>query len=340
MSNLPWKKATGPSAGLVKQHYIKARKEELARRNPDLERRVAEVLINHDSLRHLKLKMKGNKWSSELTKVYTRINSALQSRELTINFEADKWFTTENTYDSYAQMYERSMGADGGKYLTGDTKNPADRRARADDTVTFPDAWNKPATPPVRGLRPGLQRGQRLVNQMAFGKQAAVSGFEEKDKVKSKNPYFNPKTKQVFAALNYGRRAHGSSMDYGDCQLVLHDRFKTNAFYYGADTFAIEAQGKDTNTQCAYGMLAAVIADAHVSMQNDIIKSCYFGTILDDNVKGGFAASYLLEAHLFEPLTFTGNIAAIKLDSRYMGSKLITNAHKFATKHKARLMYV
>jgi hypothetical protein len=339
MSNLPWTKATGPSAGLVKQHFIKARQEELARRNPGLQHKVAEVLINHNSLKHLKLKMKGDKWSSALTKVYGRINKALQSRELTINFEADNWFTTENTYEGYAQMYERSMGPGGAKFLTGDIKNPANTRARVDDKVTLPASWQTQAAPAVRGLRPGVQRGQRLVNQMQFGKQGAVAGFEAKDKVESKNPYFNPKTKQVFAALNYGQRKHGSSMIYGDCQLILHDRFKANAFYYGRDTFTLEAWGKDTGAQCAYGMLAAVIADAHTDMQGDIIKSCYFGTVLGDNSEGSTAESYLLEAHLFEPLTFSGNIKAIKLASKYMGSRLITNAHKFATKHGAKLMY-
>ena len=48
------------------------------------------------------LKSKGDEW----LKAYKQINRSLQSANLTINFKADRWFTTENKFESYAQQYQ------------------------------------------------------------------------------------------------------------------------------------------------------------------------------------------------------------------------------------------
>lgn len=137
---------------------------------------------------------------------------------------------------------------------------------RVNDAVTFPAAWAAQAAPVQRGLRPGQQSGARIQNQMAFGQQTAVTKkvpnipmFGEGDVdqlvgVESANPYFNPKRKQIFAALNYGRRPHGSSLQYGNCHLVLNPGLKVNAPYCGADTFFLNQQ--DTSAQMPYQMLA------------------------------------------------------------------------------------
>ena len=178
-----------------------------------------------------------------------------------------------------------------------------------------------------------------MARQMQFGNHHVLAGAPDTDTIESENRYFNPKTKQVFAALNYGRRPHGCSMEYGDCQLVLHDRFKANALYYGRDTFFI---GAGTESQCAFGMLAAIIAYAHPKMVDDVINSCYFSQSLGDNVKSSWSGDFLLEAHLFEPLTFQGNISSVKLHSRFQGSgsDIVKYASMFANKHGAELCYV
>lgn len=343
MSNL-WKAVTGPSAGLVQQHFVQARQSALKARNPELENQVAKVLTEHPSLKHLKLK--GDQW----LEVYRKINRNLQAAELTINFKAESWFSTENHYPSYTQMYERSVGADGKLLLKSDKLNPADVRARVDDAVTFPQAWSAPAAAPQRGLRPGVQSGQRIQAQMQFGAQkrheqkAAPAGglFDDGSAtelvgVESRNPHFNPKTKQVFAALNYGRRPHGSSTQYGDCFLVLHPRFKVNALYFGGDTFILEALKRLSQTP--YGMLASIVAHAQPRMVNDIIASCYHDRALDDVTKLD-SPDLLMEAHIFSALPFENNLAEVCLPLRYQGTVIGRNAATFVRKHGSKLRWV
>lgn len=335
-----WQKVTGPSAGLVQQHYTAARADDLKRRNPALEQQLAKVLTEHPALAHLKLK--GDKW----LEVYRTINRSLQAADLTINFKAASWFTTENLYDSYTQMYERS-----GKTLMSDALNPADVRARVDDAVTFPAAWSAGAPPAQRGLRPGQQSGQRIQNQMAFGQQTRVTakvkanpmfGDGEVDSlvgVQSANPYFNPKTKQIFAALNYGRRPHGSSLQYGNCHLVLNPGLKVNALYYGTDTFFLGKQ--DTSAQMPYQMLAGVLSYAKPNMVTAIIQSCFQGARLSDltgSTIGGEAL--LLEGHVFGALPFKNNIAEVCMPVEHKGTDIGKNAIKFAAKHGAKLIWV
>ena len=108
MTNL-WKAVTGPSAGVVQQHFVKARLEDLRRRNPDLEKKVEKILSEHPLLASLKLGKSG-KW----TEAYSTINSNLKAAELTINLNPESWFSTENKYETYAQTYERGdTAADG-----------------------------------------------------------------------------------------------------------------------------------------------------------------------------------------------------------------------------------
>ena len=337
-TTLIWQKATGPSSGYVKEHFVQARKQELHRKDQALQDKVANILINHPSFARKKIKLKTNSdWPKDLHKIYNKISDNLRSRELTINFDADRWFTTENKYDSYTQIYERSGGGSG-NFLVGDKQNPAHMRAKIDDVVTIPQTWTSGSTSTSRGLNPGHSKN-RIAQKMQFGNQGTVGSESTNDKVKSLNPHFDPKTKQVFAALNYGRRKYGSSMEYGDAHLVLHNRFKTNALYFGRDTFYLGTNG--TDSQCTYNTLGAVIAHAHPKMVDDIINSCYIDVVLADN-KGGSACDFLLEAHLFDDLTFKGNIAEIRLPSRYMGSGsgVVSNALKFADKHNTVLRYV
>ena len=155
--------------------------------------------------------------------------------------------------------------------------------------------------------------------------------------VESLNKQFNPKTKQVFAALNYGRREHGSSTQYGDCYLVLHDRLKVNALYFGGDTFILEAQGRLDQTP--YGMLGAVIAHAHPCLVTAIIDSCYQGRTLTD-CSSAEMTDLLLEAHVFSALPFSNNLVYVCLPSRYRGSVIGTNADKFAKKHGAKVRWL
>ena len=77
MATSLWQRVTGPSAGLVQQHYTAARADDLKRRNPALEQQLAKVLSEHSALAHLKLK--GDKY----LEVYRTNNRGLQAADLT-----------------------------------------------------------------------------------------------------------------------------------------------------------------------------------------------------------------------------------------------------------------
>jgi hypothetical protein len=133
--------------------------------------------------------------------------------------------------------------------------------------------------------------------------------------VESTNKRFNPKTKQVFAALNYARRPHGSSTFYGDGFLILSDKLKVNAMYYPGDTFALPEE--DTSTQVAYGVLGTIIAYANnPKLREAIIKSCYLEASLGDSDQG----YDLLEAHVFDKISFRKHLKSVCIPIRYRGT--------------------
>ncbi len=330
------KEYVGPSAGLVKRHYVEARLDALHRRNKDLEKQIAEKLKGCTKLQGMKLS--GDKWLA----VYKKVTQQLQAADLTINFDAKSWFSNENTYESYTQLYERSgKSAGGNAQLLSNPQNPARMRADVDDKITFKNQVATGARPavPQRGLMPGRQGMDRVREQMEFRAGAADRRVPtdktdpNKDKVyaDSTNKHFNPKTKQVFAALNYGRRLHGSNFDYGTSHLVLADRFKVNALYYGGDTF----YHQDSSKQTAYHVLGALIAFVDDKLLDAILDSCYFGSRLQDTKH----ATMMVEAHLFDELTFKGNIKEIVLEATF-GSSQHANAKKFASKHGAKITLV
>lgn len=328
------KERVGPSAGLVQRHYVEARQEALYRRNKDLEKLVAQTLIAHPALKPLKLN------SRNWMKVYDRISARLQSADLTINFNAGSWFATENHYESYTQTYQRSgmHGTAGAAraQLASDGLNPALKRSQTDDDITFKNLVGAaPPVPPRRGLAPGRQDMSAIQGRMEFRpsstlRKEPVAGSPGKTReyADSSNRNFNPNTKQVFAALNYGRRIHGSTTAYGRSHLILNPKFKLNALYYPGDTF----YHQDASKQTAYHVIGSIVALASPMMVNDIIQSCYFSSILPDTGE----MPLLLEAHIFEELPFKGNVQEVVLAAP-PGSAEHANAKKFAVKHGARL---
>jgi len=206
-----------------------------------------------------------------------------------------------------------------------------------DDKITFANlASSGKSSTPVRGLMPGRQGTDRIREQMEFRANPAArtvvdpkDSSQQKEYADSTNKHFNPKTKQVFAALNYGRRFRGSNIDYGTSHMVLSPKFKVNALYYGGDTFYIA----DASGQTSYHTLGALIAHVKPNLLDAILDSCYFGATLPDNKD----ASLMVEGHLFNELTFKGNIVEIALDAP-SGSQIHANAKKFAAKHGAKLV--
>src|SRR5262249_41409697 len=151
----------------------------------------------------------------------------LQLADLTINFNSVSWFSTENKSDTYMQMYERGLNADGELRMKDSAANCVGKRAAADDRVTIPQAWkNTPAV--TRGLAP-RQNEVRIRQQMEFGKAVEANKSRAPGvprEYTASNPHFNPKTKQVFAAVNYGRIRRGAATEYGYSFFVLDPGLK------------------------------------------------------------------------------------------------------------------
>lgn len=335
---------TGPSAGLVQQHYLRIRLQELTRRGPEYEALILDKLRSllenvHKQSRFDRLRGKDDGW----TKAYKKINENMQKSDLTINFQADNFFGGENHSASYAQMYERAGTRSDAYVLHTKGMDSAKVRANVDDAITFPENWKAQTKAPVHrimqpvGLAPG--RGatrDRVRNQMAFdGTDAAVqgrgnAGTNNASQVPAK--FFNPKTKQIFAGLNYGRRPHGSTTAYGHSYFVLADKLKINAIYYPKDTFAYA--GPDASNgikqQFPFTHLAAVIA-FNMLMAPRIIDSCLNGMVLSDSS----SEMELLEAHIHGALPFAGNLKKIVVCTKFEEAR--TNAKKFALKWGAEL---
>jgi hypothetical protein len=240
---------------------------------------------------------------------YDKLNAILQSRDLTINLKACSWFIKENPYTSYAQMYELAIDKNTGEMILdkdSDPNNPPDERARVDDLVTFPQNWQGTGgNPTQRGLDPRFKPStQRILGRMQTGPLNEVSP----GKFKSPNALFNPKTKQAFAALNYGQRRHGSSIFYGKSYFVLKPELKVNAIYFPADTFVLEG----ANMQVSYHHLASILLKTkqmNMVMFRQIISSCLDGQRLEDTSDG----ADLIEAHIFEKIQFASHISKLYL---------------------------
>jgi hypothetical protein len=215
-----------------------------------------------------------------------------------------------------------------------DPINPADQRAFTDDRITLPEHWANQGGPERRGLDPrATQSGQAISHYMLAGTAIPTSGVlntpgdhlqksrkfegpltEKQVMMKidplavytSKNPKFNPKTKQVFSALNYGRRPHGSSTQYGWSHLVLKPDLKVDAIYFPGDTFYIAGAG-DQATYQTLGKLYLNVSKG--DLRKKLIESCLQGMQLDDTSK----AEYLIEAHLFQEVRFDTHIEELRL---------------------------
>jgi hypothetical protein len=348
----PWERG-GVTATTVQDSYVNCRLREI--NDPqNLDRLVEETL---DALRkHVPRLARAVRY--QLSLAYAHLQKRLQTAEVTINFNAANWFSHENTSDSYAQMYERAI--QNGKMVLSnkDSLNPARRRVEMDDLVTLPRTWTQTPLDVRRGksLTPDLGR-RRLVDKLSPGQLKPLRddlGADAREQVfEATNPSFDPKTKQVFAALNYGRRPHGSSTEYGHSYLVLDDRFKKNALYFAGDNFyAGRGVKAGAQHQVSYSTLGALFLMAHPALREDLISSCLLDGTLPDIAGGQVGAYKLVEVHLFEKLEFRGNITHVYISGADhpkdadgntlpltpgLFNQVRENARKFAVRHGARI---
>lgn len=254
----------------------------------------------------------------------SKASDRLQQSQLTINFRADEWFTTENNYSSYTQMYERkgyiAKAEDGSREvrLPADklgTLNPTRQRDAADNAVTFG------TNPPVQD-RGGIDRFMRT------GGVVSKKDSNNKSYFKIQNGQFNTKSRQIFAALNYGRRPRGSNTQYGKSVLILNPGLKRNAIYFLGDTFDL-----DLSHRISYKTLAAVFLHAKANLLSDLIDCLFRDVVLPDTED----PQTLLEAHIFEQVTFKHDVEAMVIDPSESSDTIRINASNFAAKHGIRL---
>jgi hypothetical protein len=333
-------------ARVVQHHYVRAQLREINLRNGDA--------LVEATLQALRQTVPGGRKCTreQLLQAFSVLTTRLQKADLTINIKAPSWFTTPNNYDSYAQMYERAVrklnipgqpGVHQMRLSDADAKNPAATRVAADHQATF-------------GSRMLGNGGQFKGSFGGIGRVMATGGLatpavDAKDgELIATNPYFNPKSKQVFAALNYGGRPHGATTTYGFSYLVLKPKFKTNAIYFAGDTFCNGFPdlkvNVSANDQVSYELLGAIYAKASVHLREDIYKSCLLQTRLPDAMPSN-ELQLLLEAHLFERITFSGNLEAVVISELDRGgtspqewATIQVNARAFASKHGARLSVI
>lgn len=362
MTSPAWQKAAPsktPSAAeqhagarVVQHHFVRAQLKHINSHGRD-------DLITQ-TLEALKSAPGGNRATSgDLMAGFAHMTRRLQQANLTINFEAQNWFSRPNPYDTYTQMYERAIktfgtGAGGQQVrhmvIKGDKNNPATLRDNADEKATFPSYMMNPGG----GFKPEFGGIGRMMSTGGL-KQTGTDNKGEAEFV-AQNPDFNAHAKQLFAALDYGRRPHGACTFYGKSFMVLSERLKTDALYFAGDTF----QASDMATQMAKslpaGSMAKVTADHQVSYQllgavyafasnllkADLAASCLRDMLLKDTDD----AKLLLEAHLFEGLAFRGGVEKMflvlegpqgkELD-KGMKKTILQNAEAFCKKQGIKL---
>lgn len=286
-------------AKVVQHHYVRAQVR-------TIEGNAESVIA--DTLNALRARAEYAKFSdNQLYPVFQRMTTSLQNAEICINFKASKWFMQPNNYDSYTQMYERgvrNIDAPGGKVpemrLADDDINDAKMRVIADDIVTFPPHMREGGNK----YKPMDAKWGGMGRVMMPGNMQKVEGADE---YRNTNPHFNPKSKQVFAALNYGRRPHGASTGYGYSYLVLKRKLMTNMIFFACDTFNYRTQNVSAEHQISFLLLGALYGKASPLLREDLFKSCVANFKLPDTGN----SLLLVEGHLFEPLKFEGNIEAM-----------------------------
>ena len=332
-----------PTSRSIQQEYVEKRLRALHKNDPAKTDRVRKK-IEAAMTQHAR--------KGEWHDFYLKLHGSLQTAELTINFDAGKWFTQDNLYPTYSQMYERAVGTDGKMRLTdNDPLNPARVRAVTDDFITVPDEWRK--------AMPGTQRrrlhdamsvsGASLSKVVAKRSNAQDPAMSPALKVNADSTYstsnksFKPKSRQIFAALNYGRRLHGATTEYGFSHLVLNPVLKEKAIYYPEDTFYIGMKG--TSTQTTFNTIGAVVEHASTTMMRVLWSSCVDNIVLPDTDQ----AAELMEAHLFQELKVAEDVQAMVLSRMRKRSEppfddqqwrnIVDNARIWCRRNHVRLIF-
>ncbi|MFY9513490.1 MAG: hypothetical protein WAQ05_21200 [Rubrivivax sp.] len=334
-----------PTSKSIQKEYVDKRLRGIRREDKAKAGDVADKIVAMQRQHGIGTTLRPVPWTDTYLAIYER----LQSADLTINLDAGSWFIRDNTYASYSQMYERATGANGQLALKDDEYNKAAVRAVADDLVTLPDEW---ANAHPFSQRKRLYKAMNVTGATTTAAGANMAGLKPQHHPKlvgngktgfaTTNTHFKAKAREVFAALNYGRRMHGSNTTYGFSHLVLNPELKKRAIYYPSDTFFLASKG--VSSQCSYETIGSLIKDAHPDLLRDIWDSCHQRRVLSDTSKGAL----MVEAHIFQKLKIAEHVQALVLSRKRSSTKpafaenewrdIINNAKAWCNRNAVRLV--
>lgn len=307
-----------PNSRSIQKEYVAKRQRALFKLD-DAKVGAVSAVISALAKKYDNANVQGDKWKDFIDKLATN----LQHADLTINLDAGSWFGAANSYKTYTQMYERAVDPKTGKMLLKDTGgNPAADRAATDDIVTIPDEWANahPFSQRKRIYQAMVATGS-TVKELKAGKNGKFwQSNDKRTEGVTLNKRFMPKAKQVFAALNYGRRPHGSTSAYGQSYIVLKPELKRDALYYPGDTFDL-AKTSGLSAQETFYTIVALLAHGYRNGMVDqarlkpdemcgaIWESCWKGLPLADC----YESKLLLEAHLFRKLKVNEDVQELHL---------------------------
>ena len=323
----------GVSGLSIQKEYAKKRRRAIHLNLRDHQDTVVEALVRIAQKEGYDLETRKRGAAEGWESVYQEITGKLQSAALTINLNSRGWFGSQNTYDEYATTYKLNIksGADAGnpggkrqaigdQYKAGmaktadNIKEDANARLIADQQATLSEDWKTAGR---------FTQRKRIYKAMSATDGKDFDGLTATDISKLNdvggrdadgtgilidNKKFKVSSKQIFAALNYGRRLNGSNITYGGSYLKLNDKLKRRAIYFPSDTFSIGRTPLFTK-QCTYETLGVVMGYCGVDMLTDIWAGCFSGFTCENT-----ADPYkLLEAHIFDKVKMNRDVEALYL---------------------------
>ena len=194
------------------------------------------------------------------------LQKLLDDTPLTINFTAKSWFENQAGFDEYLTVWERKKTS-ASLNVDPDARNPAHVRAKADRWALYGQIDDGKARAQAAGLQmPHVKRSLGPDRKETFAYSASGGKV---DGVASDS--------MVFAALNYGRRAHGSNTEYGRSVFELVPGYKKNAIYFAMDTFTPVSTGSGYKSKADRSKLYQVTANTFGGAILLAIRSQYEG---------------------------------------------------------------
>ena len=238
------------------------------------------------------------------------LQTLFNTSRLTINFDAKGWFEKQAGFPEYITMWDR-LKTDASLNVKPDDKNPAEVRAKADRWALY-GQFGKADTQTAGMNLPHVKKVGGQTSKPTWNYSATKPAASDS---------------QVFAALNYGRRMHGSNTTYGKSCFELDHGFKQEAIFFAMDTFTavyagmgMPAKTKDQRSKLyqvsanSFGgaILLAIKSqcDENLSETNlnhskelaaDLLTAARIQTAKSDNAENHL----FIEAHIFQKVDMT-----------------------------------